>query len=124
MVLDKKINKLDTKLEDNCMILNKKHSTLKDQIIKLFKIIDHEKYNKVDIVSANNDEIKSFESRIKSLLINDQSNLQNFYNNLITNIESRITSFARSFHKERNSIHNMMEELKNKVEVSFYATEQ
>ncbi len=101
------------------MILNKKHSTLKDQIIKLFKIIEQKKYNNLDIVSANNDETTSFDLKIKSLLINDQSNLQNFYNNLIANIESRISSFNRNIQKEKNYINSVYEELKNNVEVSF-----
>lgn len=102
------------------MILNKKYSTLKDQINKLFKIIEQEKYNTVhDQSSNNNDDIRSFEFKIKSLVVNHQTNLQNFYDNFISTIESRISSFNQNINKERMMVKNEFEELKNKFEVRF-----
>lgn len=103
------------------MTLNEKYSTLKDQIIKLFMIVEHEKNSKNDVISTNdNDEIKSFELKIKSLLINDQSNLQNFYDNFISTVETKISSFSQNIHRERITVKNSFEELKNKFEVKFH----
>jgi hypothetical protein len=116
-ILNNQITHIDTKLTANCIILNKKYSTLKDQINKLFKIIEEGKSNKVDKTYDSNEEIKSFELKIKSLLIADQSNLQNFYNDIISNIETRISKFNQNLKKERNITKNILEELKNKVEV-------
>jgi len=98
--------------------LNKKYVTLKEQIQKLFRKIEEDKFNKEEAIDKNNEDLKNFELKIKSILINDQNNLKKFADNLILKIESKISNMNSNFKNENNLILDILEKFKDNFQVN------
>lgn len=98
--------------------MNKKYVTLKEQIQKLFRKIEEDKFNKEEAIDKNNEDLKNFELKIKSILINDQNNLKKFADNLILKIESKISNMNSNFKNENNLILDILEKFKDNFQVN------
>lgn len=103
---------------DHTEIINKKYSTLKEQINKLIPKIQENKNNKDNNNFSENQEFKNFENKIKKLLINDQNNMQTFADNLILRIEERMTNFDRDVKTNNESINDYLIQIKENFEVN------
>lgn len=91
---------------------------MKDQIQKLFRKIEEEKFDKEDAILKNNEELKNFELKIKSILINDQNNIKKLADNLILKIESKISNMNINFKKENKTILDILDKFKENIQVN------
>lgn len=116
--LENKIIDVDNKMNDNFDILDKKYNNLKDQILKLTKIIEEEKNNKEMIKMKQIDDFRNLEVQIKTLLEEEQQNMQNFADNLINKIDVQIHEMDKEFKHENEIIKNSISGLKENFEVN------
>jgi len=117
--LDNKISDIDNKMSDNFELLDKKYNNLKDQITKLTKIIEEEK-NQKEILKANQaEDFRNLEIQIKTLLEEEQQNMQNFADSLINKIDLQIHEMDKEYKSENETIKSSISSLKENFEVFF-----
>lgn len=117
--LENRIIDVDNKMNDNYEILDKKYNNLKDQIYKLTKIIEEEKNNKEIIKMKQIEDFRNLENQIKTLLEEEQQNMQIFADNLINKIDVQIHEMDKEYKNENEIIKNSIEGLKENFEVLF-----
>lgn len=70
--IDHKINEVDNKLQEHIDSLDKKYNSLKDQISKLTKYYEEDKFYKEGSKNKQNEELKNFETKVKSMLLDER----------------------------------------------------
>jgi len=115
--LENKIIDVDNKMSDNFEILDKKYNNLKDQISKLTKVIEEEKNQKEILKAKQAEDFRNLEIQIKSLLEEEQQNMQNFAENLINKIDMQIHEMDKEYKNENEIIKNSISNLKDNFEV-------
>lgn len=115
--LDSKITDVDNKMNDNYEILDKKYNNLKDQILKLTKIIEEEKNQKEIAKTKQVEDFRNLEIQIKTILEEEQQNMQNFADNLINKIDLQIHEMDKEYKSENEIIKNSISSLKENFEV-------
>ena len=115
--LEIKVAEVDNKMNENFEILDKKYNNLKDQFLKLTKIFEEEKNIKESNKSKQTDDFKNLEIQIKSLLEEEQQNMQNFADNLINRVDLQISNIDKEYKLENEIIKNSINGLKESFEV-------
>ncbi len=115
--LENKILEVDNKMNDNFEILDKKYNNLKDQMMKLTKIIEEDKNNKEMTRIKQIEDFRNLENQIKTLLEEEQQNMQNFADNLINKIDVQIHEMDKEYKHENGLIKNSIGTLKENFEV-------
>lgn len=115
--IENRIIDVDNKMSDNFEILDKKYNNLKDQISKLTKIIEEERNQKKFLKTKQAEDFKNLEIQIKSLLEEEQQNMQNFADNLINKIDLQIHEMDKEYKSENEIIKNSISSLKENFEV-------
>jgi len=119
-LLENKILEIDNKMNDNFEVLDRKYNNLKDQITKLTKIIEEEKNSKELVKMKQIEDFRNLELQIKTLLEEEQVNMQNFADNLINKIDSQIHDMDKEYKNENEVIKNSISGLKESFEVNKY----
>ena len=118
--LENKIIDVDSKMNDNLEILDKRYNSLKEQIAKLTKIIEEERNQKENLKTKQAEDFKNLEVQIKSLLEEEQQNMQNFADNLINKIDLQIHEMDKEYKSENEIIKNSIGNLKENFEVLLF----
>jgi hypothetical protein len=118
--IENRIIDVDNKMSDNFQILDKKYNNLKDQISKLSKIIEEERNQKENLKTKQAEDFRNLEIQIKSLLEEEQQNMQNFADNLINKIDLQIHEMDKEYKSENEIIKNSISSLKENFEVLFF----
>lgn len=118
--LENKIIDVDSKMNDNFEILDKRYNSLKEQIAKLTKIIEEERNQKENLKTKQAEDFKNLEVQIKSLLEEEQQNMQNFADNLINKIDLQIHEMDKEYKSENEIIKNSIGNLKENFEVLLF----
>lgn len=117
--IENRILDVDNKMSDNFEILDKKYNNLKDQVAKLTKIIEEEKHQKEILKTKQAEDFRNLELQIKSLLEEEQQNMQNFADNLINKIDLQIHEMDKEYKNDNEIIKNSISALKENFEVNF-----
>ncbi len=104
-------------MAENFNIMDKKYNNLKDQILKLTKIIEEEKFQKDQIKIKQAEDFNTLEEQIKNLLEDEQNNMHNFAENLMKKIDNQIESMEKEYKNENEIINENLKELKENLNV-------
>lgn len=111
---------MDNKMSENFELLDKKYNNLKDQVSKLTKMIEEEKNQKEIIKAKQAEDLRNLEIQIKSLLEEEQQNMQNFADNLINKIDLQIHEMDKEYKNENEVIKSSISAMKENFEVIFF----
>jgi len=115
--LDKQIKDIDNHMAENFNMMDKKYNHLKDQILKLTKIIEDEKFQKDQIKIKQAEDFNNLEEQIKNLLEEEQSNMQNFAENLVKKIDNQIENMEKEYKNENENLKENLKEIKENMDV-------
>lgn len=115
--IEQKINEVEDSFQLNLDSLEQKYSVLKDQIAKFSKIIEEERQSKEKSKSKSNEEMKMFESKIKTMLLEEREYLKAYVDNAVKKVEGLIINYGKESKEENDSIKATIEGLKNYINV-------
>ena len=88
--IDNKINAVDNRLQEHLEVLDRKYNALKEQVSRMTKIFDEEKFNREDSKGRQSEEIRNFEGKIRNMLLDErhvrERNLKNIFNKFLTKL--------------------------------------